>query len=79
MKKYKRSRFSHPTLQRTGRNERGTALGNNDGSRAADDEAGNLEDANKANEVFEILMGSEVAPRKKFIQTNAKHVQNLDV
>ncbi len=39
----------------------------------------NVEDAQKADEVFDILMGSEVAPRKKFIQTNAKHVKNLDV
>ncbi len=38
-----------------------------------------VEDAEKANEVLDILMGSEVAPRKKFIQTNAKHVKNLDV
>lgn len=38
-----------------------------------------VEDAEKANEVFDTLMGSEVAPRKKFIQTNAKHVKNLDV
>lgn len=38
-----------------------------------------VEDAEKANEVFDILMGSDVAPRKKFIQTNAKHVKNLDV
>ncbi|HEU0051076.1 MAG TPA: DNA topoisomerase (ATP-hydrolyzing) subunit B [Patescibacteria group bacterium] len=38
-----------------------------------------VEDAAKADEVFEILMGSEVAPRKKFIQTNAKHVKNLDI
>ncbi len=38
-----------------------------------------VEDAVKADEVFDILMGSEVAPRKKFIQTNAKHVKNLDV
>lgn len=38
-----------------------------------------VEDAQKADEVFDILMGSEVAPRKKFIQTNAKHVKNLDV
>lgn len=36
-------------------------------------------DAEKANSVFETLMGAEVAPRKKFIQTNAKHVKNLDV
>ena len=37
-----------------------------------------VEDAGHANDVFETLMGAEVAPRKKFIQTNAKNVQNLD-
>jgi len=36
-------------------------------------------DAEKANEVFDILMGAEVAPRKKFIQTHAKDVKNLDI
>lgn len=36
-------------------------------------------DAERANMVFETLMGSEVPPRKKFIQTNAKKVQNLDI
>ena len=39
----------------------------------------NIEDAAKADEVFDILMGSDVAPRKRFIQTHAKTVQNLDV
>jgi len=38
-----------------------------------------VEDAAKADETFEILMGAEVAPRKKFIQTNAKTVKNLDI
>jgi DNA gyrase subunit B len=38
-----------------------------------------VEDAAKADEVFDVLMGSEVAPRKKFIQTNAKNVKNLDI
>lgn len=38
-----------------------------------------IEDAEKANETFEILMGKEVAPRKKFIQTHAKNVKNLDI
>ena len=38
-----------------------------------------IEDAEKANEIFDVLMGSEVAPRKKFIQTHAKYVTNLDV
>ena len=38
-----------------------------------------VEDAEKANETFEILMGDEVEPRKKFIQTYAKDVRNLDI
>lgn len=32
----------------------------------------NIEDAEEANKVFDILMGSEVPPRKSFIQSNAK-------
>lgn len=39
----------------------------------------NIEDVEKADKIFEILMGSEVEPRKLFIQTHAKAVQNLDV
>ncbi|MBI2050877.1 MAG: DNA topoisomerase (ATP-hydrolyzing) subunit B [Parcubacteria group bacterium] len=38
-----------------------------------------MDDAEKANEIFDILMGSEVPARKKFIQTHAKDVQNLDI
>ena len=38
-----------------------------------------IDDAEKASEVFDILMGSEVPPRKKFIQTHAKSVKNLDI
>ncbi len=38
-----------------------------------------IEDAELASEIFDILMGSEVAPRKKFIQTHAKNVKNLDI
>lgn len=38
-----------------------------------------LEDAKEADSIFEILMGSEVGPRKRFIQTHADKVQNLDV
>ncbi|HNP75109.1 MAG TPA: DNA topoisomerase (ATP-hydrolyzing) subunit B [bacterium] len=38
-----------------------------------------IEDAEKADEVFDILMGSDVAPRKRFIQTHAKSAQNLDI
>ncbi len=38
-----------------------------------------IDDAEKADEIFDILMGAEVAPRKRFIQTHAKSVQNLDI
>ena len=38
-----------------------------------------LTDAERANQVFETLMGEEVAPRKKFIQTHASSVENLDI
>ncbi len=36
-------------------------------------------DAQKADEMFKILMGGEVFPRRKFIQSRAKSVKNLDV
>ncbi len=38
-----------------------------------------LEDAERADEIFTILMGDKVAPRREFIERNAKFVQNLDV
>jgi DNA gyrase subunit B len=38
-----------------------------------------VEDAEKADHLFNILMGDEVAPRKQFIQAHAAAVRNLDV
>ncbi|HUU45752.1 MAG TPA: DNA topoisomerase (ATP-hydrolyzing) subunit B [Acidobacteriota bacterium] len=38
-----------------------------------------LEDATEADHVFTMLMGDEVAPRRKFIEENAQYVKNLDV
>jgi DNA gyrase subunit B len=38
-----------------------------------------MEDAVAADEMFSVLMGDEVAPRRKFIQEHAKDVINLDV
>lgn len=38
-----------------------------------------IQDASKADEIFTILMGGEVEPRKHFIQTHAKLVKNLDI
>jgi DNA gyrase subunit B len=39
----------------------------------------NIEDAAAADRTFDMLMGAAVAPRRKFIQTHAKQVQNLDI
>jgi len=38
-----------------------------------------VEDAQEADATFDMLMGDEVLPRKKFIQTYAKTVKNLDI
>ena len=38
-----------------------------------------LSDAEEANEVFEMLMGDHVGPRRQFIEDNATFVNNLDV
>jgi DNA gyrase subunit B len=38
-----------------------------------------IEDAAAVNDIFEKLMGSDVEPRKKFIQAHAKAVRNLDI
>jgi len=38
-----------------------------------------VEDAKEADRIFDILMGDEVLPRKKFIQAHAKSVKNLDI
>ena len=38
-----------------------------------------IEDAAAANEIFEMLMGERVEPRRDFIKAEARKVQNLDV
>ena len=38
-----------------------------------------IEDAMEADEVFQMLMGDEVAPRREFIQENAQYVTDLDI
>jgi DNA gyrase subunit B len=38
-----------------------------------------IEDAGMADKMFDVLMGSDVEPRRRFIQTHAKSVKNLDI
>ncbi len=38
-----------------------------------------VEDAEKVSEIFETLMGDDVAPRKRFLMTHSKSVKNLDI
>ena len=38
-----------------------------------------IEDAADADQVFDMLMGASVPPRRRFIQTHAKQVRNLDI
>ena len=38
-----------------------------------------IENAREADHIFDVLMGEEVFPRKRFIQTHAKTVKNLDI
>ena len=38
-----------------------------------------MDDAIKADEIFSILMGDDIAPRREFIEKNAKFVKNLDI
>lgn len=38
-----------------------------------------IEDAAQADQTFDMLMGSSVPPRRRFIQTHAREVRNLDI
>ena len=68
-----------PALQGSGRDEPGAALGHDHGPGHAHAAAGHRRRRVEADETFDMLMGAAVPPRKKFIQTHAREVVNLDV
>ena len=54
-------------------------MGDHHGSGAPSAAPVGVADALKADDIFDRLMGSDVEPRKRFIQTHATSVRNLDV
>jgi len=69
----------HPALQGSRRNECGTALGDTMNPEVRLMKQVNVDDAEKADKLFDTLMGDAVEPRKNFIQTHAATVKNLDI
>ena len=69
-----------PALQGPRRDERRPALGHDDEPGDADAAAGRgRTNAAVADEIFTMLMGEKVEPRKDFIKTEARKVRNLDI
>jgi len=54
-------------------------MGNYYGSQKKGHEKVTIEDAEEADRLFDVLMGEDVLPRKKFIEAYAQKVQNLDI
>ena len=54
-------------------------MGNDDGYRKSHLIKSKYRNAIIADQTFNILMGSEIEPRREFIEQNARYVQNLDV
>jgi len=72
-------RMHNTKVQGSGWNESGTVVDYHNGSETRTILRVELEDAIAADEIFTILMGDKVEPRKEFIQANAKLVTNLDI
>ena len=80
IKEFNVKNLSRPAVQGPRRDERRPALGDDDEPRDADAAARRQSRTPPlADEIFTMLMGEKVAPRKDFIKTEARKVQNLDV
>ena len=66
-------------LQGTRRDERRPAARDDDGPASRTLARVTLEDATAADQIFSMLMGDQVAPRREFIEAHAKEVRFLDV
>ena len=69
----------HPALQGARRDEPRAALGDDHGPDRRTFLQVRVDDAVEADEVFSVLMGDAVEPRREFIEKHALDVQNLDI
>ena len=79
IKEFNVKNLSVAAVQGPRRDERRPALGDDDEPGDADAAARGRENAAAADEIFTTLMGEKVGPRKDFIKSEARKVQNLDV
>ena len=79
IKEFNVKNLTRAALQGPRRDERRPALGDDHEPGDPDPAAGRRRRRGEADDIFTMLMGEKVEPRKDFIKTEARKVQNLDV